>query len=507
MTQRVILVYTMGKVGSGTIFHTLKQALPSDKVIHTHFLSDHFLKTVLPKMDPRNTVGFKKGFEIRSYLQESQHLPLKIITLTREPISRDISDLFQKLDMYFENSEKAPSLEKLQSQMDKSLHYHPLNWFDLEFKNFTNFDIYNHHFNKSRGYTIYNTSDFDLLCIRQEDLKEIGTEALNVFLQTDIDHLISSNIRENSEVKQLYNNFRKYYQMSDTNLTQLYDSKYVRHFYSDDEIQKFKSRWTKRTYPERASDQKPKSLLLLSLARSGSSFVSALLNSHPEVEFRAEYLNVLSKETPTSEKLNTLSDFFNKKSAKRILGCSINPFKYKIDWKDLQDYITREIDYLVLLTRHNTLKQYTSIQLRLARDRKAGVPDWQSSGRGGEYGHSEAQNHLRINLDIKDAKFWIQRLNDQKNTLSSIYNSVETPKTQIIYENLLSNKNDIQDRISNLLGLDYSYINLNEPLDYLPEHRDHPSKIIFSKISPPSIKDQLTNYRDLIIDPFFKPYL
>ena len=507
MMQKIILVYTMGKVGSGTIYHTLKNAFPEDIVIHTHFLSDHFLKTVLPNLDPRNTVGFEEGFKIRSLLKQNTHMPLKIITLTREPISRDISDLFQKLDLYFEKAETTPTLSQLQDQIEKSMHYHPQNWFDLEFKNFTNFDIYQFPFDKEKGYTIYHPSDFDLLCIRQENLKEIGVDALNVFLESAIDRLRPFNIRENTEVKKLYSSFKKFYQASGTKLAHVYDSKYVRHFYDEVEISQFRDRWSRRDSPLTQSHQKPKSLLLLCLARSGSSFISALLNTHPEVEFRAEYLNNISREKSTPEKLRKLSNLYHHESNKKIIGCSINPFKYKIDIQDLQKFIHEEIDYLILLTRQNTLKQYTSIQLRLARDRRAGLPDWKSAGRGGEYGHSQDENILKINIDIKDAKFWIQRLNHQKKTLSDIYHNSLIPKTEIIYEELLKDKQHLPNALDNLLKLNYTDINLEGALDYLPVDNKQSHKIKFSKISPREIKNQVVNFNELTDDPFFEPYL
>lgn len=75
-----ILIYQMGKVASRTIYKSLLYT-PGMQVFHVHRIG----KDVHPNLYER--------------VARFGH-PAKIITLVREPISRNISDFFQHLDQY-----------------------------------------------------------------------------------------------------------------------------------------------------------------------------------------------------------------------------------------------------------------------------------------------------------------------------------------------------------------------------------------------------------------------
>ena len=67
--NKVFLIYTMGKVGSTSVYNSLKKQLPFAKVFHVHFLSDFYLNEVLPKTN--HTWNIDNGRKILNYLQKN----------------------------------------------------------------------------------------------------------------------------------------------------------------------------------------------------------------------------------------------------------------------------------------------------------------------------------------------------------------------------------------------------------------------------------------------------
>ena len=173
----VYLVYSMGKVGSTSIYRSLKQRKPYSDVFHMHFLSENWLRNKLPKEHEIFHSNIKIGDDILKFVADNPKKRHKIITLVREPVMRSISDLFENWKHLYDNIDA-------------------LEWFDTEFKEYLNIDIYELEFNKEKGYSIYNFEDFDLLCIQLEQLNDVMSEAMTAFIGEDIP-LISSNTSAN----------------------------------------------------------------------------------------------------------------------------------------------------------------------------------------------------------------------------------------------------------------------------------------------------------------------
>lgn len=243
--KKVFLIYTMGKVGSTTIYTQLRKKYPYFPVFHLHFLSDEWLHKRLPAMHSFFHANIKQGEHVLQQLDKLKDHRIKIVTLVREPMVREISDIFQNWKGLFDVTsihDIAP--EKFREHLDKHDHDYVLNWFDTEFKSYTGFDIYSKPFDKQKGYSIYSTPRFDILCIQLEKLNDVLPEAMKAFADVELDNGVASNTSETKESKELYRALVSTYKMTESRAEQLYASKYVQHFYSADDIQRFKSRWT-----------------------------------------------------------------------------------------------------------------------------------------------------------------------------------------------------------------------------------------------------------------------
>jgi hypothetical protein len=257
--DRCILVHQMGKVGSSAIVRSLEDLNLETPVFHTHSLNLQELNNRISRHLEAlpNNFGdiFIKGHLRTSKLlvsalkKKSKRRKWKIITLVREPISRNISAFFQNTTGYdnFIESIRNGLLDN-ELVLDKFLndyaHNSPLEWLDLEIKDVFGLDLYQDDFPKSEGYKIYSAgSEFDIMVIRIEDLNHCHKKAFKEFLGIENFSLSKENISLNKEYSDIYHSFLKQVSIPSWYVDKMYSSKYFKHFYSDSEIENYRKKW------------------------------------------------------------------------------------------------------------------------------------------------------------------------------------------------------------------------------------------------------------------------
>lgn len=106
-------------------------------------------------------------------------------------------------------------------------------------------DVYEHPFPKDVGYCIYESEKARLLLLRMEDLATCGPPAFKRFLNLDDFELAQSNVSERKTYSGLYQRFLKEVRIPGSYIDRMYESKMAMHFYSRDELESFRSRWTR----------------------------------------------------------------------------------------------------------------------------------------------------------------------------------------------------------------------------------------------------------------------
>lgn len=244
INRTIILVYSMGKVGSSSVYQSLRARLPYASIFHVHFLSDYWLNERLTNADAYFHGNIEIGKRIRDFIKRHPNRRLKVITLVREPIIRDLSGLFQNWEAHFDKNET--DVKILLEKMRDHEHEYSLNWFDTEFSNFLNFDIYSVPFDKEKGYSIYKLDEADVLCIRLEDLNRVAREAIRDLLGLSNFSMRSKNKSEEKDRAALYKQARELFEPDGAKLANIYASKYVTHFYAPGEIRDFYRDWTQK---------------------------------------------------------------------------------------------------------------------------------------------------------------------------------------------------------------------------------------------------------------------
>ncbi len=255
-----VIIYQMGKVGSTTIHASLEQANLPFPIYKVHFLSDEGIKhgeefhQKTLNIPWATTPHIQTTHLLRQKIRSDEAIRWKIITLVREPISREISEFFQYLDsLYPELLDAEGNLEEkraLRILQTKFMFYKPeknytCSWFDMEMKPMFGLDIYDYPFDAQAGYTIINHENIDLLILRLEDLDHNLSKSVTQFLnlQTAIE-MVKSNVRREQQRGALYRKVMQDFTLRESICRKVYASKYATHFYSEAEIEQFIQKWS-----------------------------------------------------------------------------------------------------------------------------------------------------------------------------------------------------------------------------------------------------------------------
>jgi hypothetical protein len=191
------------------------------------------------------------------------HRKWKVVTLVRDPIARNVSSFFETLlveqgqsDGLYKISADIRSpycfditvniddiSELIRLFIEKFDHETPLIFFDQQIKSILGIDVFADEFPKSKGYMIYKEKQVELLLIRLENLTDCAEAAFREFLSIDGYVAKNANVGNEKIYAPLYKKFKSTIILPDTYINNMYSSKFIRHFYSDEEIKEFKTKW------------------------------------------------------------------------------------------------------------------------------------------------------------------------------------------------------------------------------------------------------------------------
>jgi len=271
-----ILIYQMGKVGSSSIRNSLFRCRdPRTRLVlmsHEYFpIRDRDPDRIDIEPVYRDMLEREIAHEQRVYQQftlrkrlgrrfrekfyaeriyktyvRSRHR-LRVITLVREPVANNISMFFQLLRQYIGPDREISdcSVDELAGVfIEKYMHARPLTWLDAEIKTNFGIDVFQEPFPVHQGYTVISRGETSLLVLRCEMDDRTKAQAIAEFLGLDEFEIVRSNVGSDKRYASRYAEFKRRIRIPPTLLDQMYDSKYARHFYSREEREQFRARWS-----------------------------------------------------------------------------------------------------------------------------------------------------------------------------------------------------------------------------------------------------------------------
>lgn len=247
-SNQIVIIYTIGKVGSTTLLESLKNSSINIPIFHIHSLNktNIYNQKQYYLNSERKSVPFHL---IRSSVLEKRLKfftgKLFIITLIREPIGRELSSVFQDA-LIFKNFYKkniGSTNEIIERKINALTEELPEEkWFNTELKEVFNINIFDLKFEPKKGYIFYEKKNISFLLLRLEDLNKVFMESMaKMFKNKHID-LINKNIGKDKFYSNSYNNFKSMYGIDKDKIKRIVNSRFIKKFYFD-KIDSIRNTW------------------------------------------------------------------------------------------------------------------------------------------------------------------------------------------------------------------------------------------------------------------------
>ncbi len=243
-----VFLLQMGKVASTSINTALRQYYKGAIVYGYRFSNQYkfiewsvlwYLLTKQPRIfkKARRRVRYYLSYweirRLRKFMMDYPNRKIKLISLIRNPIERDISAFFQEIEKKH-NDLSLPYLNKV-FNADPKLHF-SLNWFDENIKPYFGIDVYDYPFGED-GFIFITKNNIELL-LMQYDLDNAKKEQLiKDFLGINTFHIQRLNVGAKKQTASIYKQFKNEAIIADEILATYAQSKYFNHFYSPEEIE------------------------------------------------------------------------------------------------------------------------------------------------------------------------------------------------------------------------------------------------------------------------------
>lgn len=241
-SPHAILIYQPGEVGASTVC----RALLKEKIEAVQ------LQSLM------SSTGTKILDEIFSYyLAKYKNGGVKIITLVREPISRALAlfmECFQNTFVLKEEFEikqcddNYDLVECASKWMTMNLEENDeFLWFDRELNKVTGVDIYQHPFDKERGYTWIKEGNIEILLLKTEKLKE-NVAVIEEFVGEPGIELKCDYTGDERWTKFIFEELKRRIKLPARLLEDQYkDNWQLDHFYTEEEKEQFLQAWGEYT--------------------------------------------------------------------------------------------------------------------------------------------------------------------------------------------------------------------------------------------------------------------
>lgn len=250
-----IVIFQPGKVASTTILKSISACGLESVATHALAYREEFMDDEMRHL----YLEFKKSI--------SNAQCIKIISAVREPVKRDISYIFEHVNLPFVEIYKDFNNQFVQDVYDcldnyfvkkkenfdgmsPTLIHHMLRinggifqWFEREMEAVYNIDILAYPFDKKKGYTVIKKDNIELLLFKLEKLNNLERE-IGEFLGVNNFKIVNANLAAGRDYRYAYKQTLNTIKLPETYLDMYYkNNKYMNHFYSKEEQADYLKEW------------------------------------------------------------------------------------------------------------------------------------------------------------------------------------------------------------------------------------------------------------------------
>lgn len=250
-----VVVFQMGKVGSTTVHRAVEAT--GRAALQVHVLRPDAIAGTEDVYRQRWSSEVHAGHlfaaqHLRRLIDRHPERRWDVVTLVRDPVARNVSEFLQGDWLGYLNHDEhldrldAPDLaDRL---LDAFLHRYdrhdvPLEWFDDHLAPVFGIDVFDHPFPHDVGWQLIEGVQARLLVLRQEDLGSAGPRGLAELLGTGPVRLSDRNVTGSKRYAPLHRRFLDEVHLPAELVERMYESRYARHFYTDEERSAAVSRW------------------------------------------------------------------------------------------------------------------------------------------------------------------------------------------------------------------------------------------------------------------------
>ena len=238
-----VIVCTPGKVGSLSVFHSIKQYCPA---IHIHEVCETDDLRIADLAENRSMFQYYKAA-----LKKIEKI--KIVTLVRDPIARQISKYFQPLRVeeayIYENDIINDTDEGIRNALYKGMkdgiYGEEFEWFNKQIKRVFDLDIFDYDFDREKGYAIIKERNIECLVLTMEMLNQ-NINVIGEFVGVPNLEMVRTNIGNEKAYAYIYREAKANVDIPQDILEFYYhDNIAMNHFYSREQKEVFVKTWMK----------------------------------------------------------------------------------------------------------------------------------------------------------------------------------------------------------------------------------------------------------------------
>jgi hypothetical protein len=249
-----ILVHQMGKVGSKTLVNSIKNSWVQLPVFHTHFITREGIANNW-KTETNNYSNKRIPYhllvttELGKYILENPGREVIILSSIRELVSRQVSLLYQapflaktKIRDKYGNIDPRLASKYLNKYMaEPGAFEYPERWFSQELEAPFGINVFDHAFDKEKGMVIIRKGSIRFMLVQMDKINELLPTEISAFLKAEKPVQVSNkNVRKVSS----YSETRGKIKLTQATLDSIYNSKIMKHFYSEENLDRFKKKWS-----------------------------------------------------------------------------------------------------------------------------------------------------------------------------------------------------------------------------------------------------------------------